>query len=227
MRTVEVQVARFDRSRGRYEATYEVESTAQFSILDLLRTIAQRHDPTLSFRSSCRVGMCGTCALLVDGREALACQTPAPPAGRTVRVGPLRNLPVLKDLVVDPEPFFVRYRRVNPAGGVLGSEVPGGAETSGDCITCGACLSACTMAGVNTRYVGPAALFRALRLVEESEGSEAEGRVRALATSDGMYGCRGHLDCLAACPKDLALPQAIHKLKRMAARRVLGFGPRR
>lgn len=227
MRTVEVQVARFDRSLGRYEATYEVEPAAQFSILDLLRTIAQRHDPTLSFRSSCRVGMCGTCALLVDGREALACQTPAPPAGGTVRLGPLRNLAVLKDLVVDPEPFFVRYRRVNPAGGVLSSEVPGGAETSGDCITCGACLSACTMAAVNPAYVGPAALFRALRLVEESEGSDVESRLRALATSDGMYGCRGHLDCLAACPKDLALPQAIHKLKRMAARRVLGFGPRR
>lgn len=227
MKAVTVRVARFDQSGGPYESTYEVELSAGSSILDLLRTIVHRHDPTLSFRSSCRVGMCGTCALVVDGREALACQTPAPPTGGTVRLGPLRNLPVLKDLVVDAEPFFVRYRRVDPAGGVLRSEAPGSPETSGDCITCGACLSACTMGGVNPGYVGPAALFRALRLVEESGGSEGEARLRDLATADGMYGCRGHLDCLAACPKDLALPQAIHKLKRMAARRVLAFGTRR
>lgn len=227
MKTVTVRVARFDRSSGPHESIYEVEPSAGCSILDLLRTITHGHDPTLSFRSSCRVGMCGTCALVVDGREALACQTPAPPAGGTVRLGPLRNLPVLKDLVVDPEPFFVRYRRVDPAGGALRGEAPGRPETSGDCITCGACLSACTMAGVNEGYVGPAALFRALRLVEEASKAEAESRLRGLATADGMYGCRGHLDCLAACPKDLALPQAIHKLKRMAARRVLGFGTRR
>lgn len=227
MRTVTVLVARFDRSSGRYESTYEVKPGAGFTILDILRTIAQRHDPTLSFRFSCRVGMCGTCALLVDGREALACQTPVRSVGRTIRIGPLRNLPVLKDLVVDPEPFFVRYRRVDPAGGTPHGQTPAGLETSGDCITCGACLSACSMAGVNEGYVGPAALFRALRLVEEADEAEAESRIRGLATADGMYGCRGHLDCLDACPKDLAIPHAIHKLKRMAARRVLAFGPRR
>ena len=227
MKTITVRVARFDHSIGRHESTYEVEPSAGSSILDLLRTITHSHDPTLSFRFSCRVGMCGTCALVVDGREALACQTPAPPPGGTARLGPLRNVAVLKDLVVDPEPFFARYRRVDPAGGALGSDTPVGPETSGDCITCGACLSACTMAGVNEGFVGPAALFRALRLVEEAAEPEAESRLRALATSDGMYGCRGHLDCLAVCPKDLAIPQAIHKLKRMAARRVLAFGTRR
>ena len=203
-----------------------MEPGTQFSILDLLRMIVQRHDPTLSFRFSCRVGMCGTCTLMIDGREVLACQTPAPPVGGSVRLGPLRNLPVVKDLVVDPAPFFVRYRRVDPAGGAVRSETPVGPETSGDCITCGACVSACTMVTVNGDYVGPAALFRALRLVEESDQPEAEARLRALATSDGIYGCRGHLDCLDACPKELAIPQAIHKLKRMAARSVFAFGTR-
>lgn len=222
MKTVRVRVSRFNLTRGEHEATYEVLPGTQGSILDLLRMIVQRHDPTLSFRSSCRVGMCGTCAVVVDGREVLACQTPAPPVGNTVRVRPLRNLPVIKDLVVETAPFFDRYRRVDPAGGGVGSDRPAGPETQGDCITCGACLSACTMATVNNGYLGPAALFRALRLVEESGEFQAEARLRALATSDGIYGCRGHLDCLEVCPKDLALPQAIHKLKRMAARRVLG-----
>ena len=220
MNTVKVQVARFDHSKGEHEATYEVEPGGQVSILDLLRMIVERHDPTLSFRSACRVGMCGTCAVLADGREVLACQTPAPPVGNTVDLRPLRNLPVVKDLVVDPAPFFDRYLRVEPAGGARHSDTPSGPETLGDCITCGACLSACTMVTVNQGYVGPAALFRALRLVEEGSKSEGETRLRELETSDGIYGCRGHLDCLAACPKDLALPQAIHKLKRMAARSV-------
>lgn len=226
MKTIRVEIARFDRSRGRYRSTYELEPVSQFSILDLLRMIVRRHDPTLSFRSSCRVGMCGTCAVVMDGREVLACQTPAPQDGGAVRVGPLRNLPVLKDLVVDPSPFFDRYMQVDPAGGAVLGETPVGRESLGDCITCGACLSACSMATVNEGFVGPAALFRALRLVEEGDRSEAENRLRDLATSDGIYGCRGHLDCLTACPKDLAIPQAIHRLKRMAARRVLPLGTR-
>ena len=226
MKTVKVQIARFDRTRGTHEATYDVAPGAQVSILDLLRLIVQHHDPTLAFRSACRVGMCGTCAVVVDGREVLACQTPAPPGGSGVRIRPLRTLPVVKDLVVDLEPFFDRYRRVDPAGGAFRSDTPAYPETLGDCITCGACLSACTMAAVNQGYVGPAALFRALRLVEEGSESEAETRLRALATPDGIYGCRGHLDCLAACPKDLALPQAIHKLKRMVVRRAFTFRTR-
>ena len=223
MKTVHVLISRFDPSKGKHEVNYEVTPGAQVSILDLLRMIVAGPDPTLSFRSSCRVGMCGTCAVVVDGREALACQTPAPPPGHTVRVGPLRNVPVIKDLVVDTTPFFDRYRRVDPAGSGPGECQPGGPETSGDCITCGACLSACTMSAVNEGFVGPAALFRGLRLVEEATGVEAETRLRGLATSDGIYGCRGHLDCLTVCPKDLALPQAISRLKRMAARRVLGL----
>lgn len=223
MTTVQVLVTRFDPSEGAHEARYEVVPGAQVSILDLFRMIVERHDPTFSFRSSCRVGMCGTCAVVVDGREALACQTPAPPPGSTVRVQPLRNLPVVKDLVVDPTPFFDRYRRVDPAGSGPTSGQPAGPETTGDCITCGACLSACTMAAINEEYVGPAALFRGLRLVEEATGAEAETRLRELATSDGIYGCRGHLDCLTVCPKELALPQAISRLKRMAARRVWRF----
>ena len=223
MKTVQVLVSRFDRSKGEHEARYEVALGQQASILDLLRMIVEGSDPTLSFRSSCRVGMCGTCAVVVDGREALACQTAAPPPGHTVRVGPLRNLPVIKDLVVDPAPFFDRYKRVDPAGSGPASGKPVGPETTGDCITCGACLSACTMAAINEEYVGPAALFRGLRLVEEATGAEAETRLRELAYADGLYGCRGHLDCLSVCPKELALPQAISRLKRMAARSVWGL----
>ncbi|MDE0170252.1 MAG: 2Fe-2S iron-sulfur cluster-binding protein [bacterium] len=223
MKPVQVLVSRFDLAKGEHEARYEVAPGQQASILDLLRSIVEGNDPTLSFRSSCRVGMCGTCAVVVDGREALACQTAAPPPGHTVRVGPLRNLPVIKDLVVDPAPFFDRYIGVDPAGSGPASGQPAGPETTGDCITCGACLSACTMAAINKEYLGPAALFRGLRLVEEATGAEAETRLRELADGDGLYGCRGHLDCLSVCPKELALPQAISRLKRMAARRVWGL----
>ena len=195
--------------------------SAQASVLDVLRSIVADHDPTLSFRSSCRVGMCGTCAIVIDGREGLACQTSAVDFKSTITLEPLRNLPVIKDLVTDAAPFFDKYRAIRPAG--QAGEEASIVETMalGDCITCGICLSACTMATVNRAYVGPAALFRALRLVDESDPSDADERLRGLADTNGIYGCRGHLDCLQACPKDLPLPQVIHQLKRMSARRAV------
>lgn len=223
MTTMRVSVRRFDTESGRRVEDYDVDVSRQASVLDVLRAIVADHDSTLSYRSACRVGMCGTCAIVIDGREGLACQTSAQRSTKaTLRLEPLRNLPVVKDLVVDPTPFFEKYRAIHPAGRADEAGV-GDADSlaSGDCITCGACLSACTMATVNDGFVGPAALFRALRLVDESPQIESDERLRMLADADGMYGCRGHLDCLRACPKDLPLPQVIHKLKRLAARRVV------
>ena len=222
MKTVAVRVRRFDLQRGRRGQDFDVEVSGEASVLDVLRSIVADHDPTLSFRSSCRVGMCGTCAIVIDGRERLACQTSAVDTRTRITLEPLRNLPVIKDLVTDAAPFFVGYRAIQPAGqageATLRADVT---MALGDCITCGICLSACTMATVNRGYVGPAALFRALRLIDESEQPESDERLRSLADADGIYGCRGHLDCLQACPKDLPLPQIIHKLKRMSARRAV------
>jgi len=163
--------------------------------------------------------MCGTCAMVIDGREGLACQTAAGDSKGTMTLEPLRNLPIIKDLVVDLDPFFDRYRAIQPRGTHPSPSTEGTAMATGDCITCGACLSACTMVTVNKSYVGPAALFRGLRLVEEESTDDAHSRLRDLADSSGIYGCRGHLDCIRACPKDLPLAEAIHKLKRLAVSR--------
>ena len=219
MTDVRVRVRRFDPAAGRRMQAYSVEVGEIASVLDVLRLIVADHDPTLSFRSACRVGMCGTCTIVIDGREGLACQTPV---RDSMTLEPLRGLPVIKDLVVDPAPFFDRYQAIRPRG--FGPAGPGHESESaaGDCITCGACLSACTMATINESYVGPAALFRALRLVEEESDDDARVRIRGLADSDGMYGCRGHLDCIDVCPKGLPLADAIHKLKRLAVSRTIG-----
>ena len=219
MNGVRVRVRRFDTEEGRRVHGYDVQVSDTASVLDVLRSIVADEDPTLSFRSACRVGMCGTCAIVIDGREGLACQTPASDSKGSMTLEPLRNLPVIKDLVVDSAPFFDRYRAIHPQGTGPSYSSEASGMATGDCITCGACLSACTMVTVNESYVGPAALFRALRLVEEESDSEARSRLRGLADSSGMYGCRGHLDCVTACPKGLPLAEAIHKLKRLAVSR--------
>ena len=219
MNDVRVRVRRFDTEAGRRVHGYDVQVSDTASVLDVLRAIVAEHDPTLSFRSACRVGMCGTCTIVIDGKEGLACQTAAADSAGAMTLEPLRNLPVIKDLVVDSSPFFDRYRAIAPQGTGPSHSGEASAMATGDCITCGACLSACTMAAVNESYVGPAALFRGLRLVEEESDEDAASRLRGLADSSGMYGCRGHLDCVRACPKGLPLAEAIHKLKRLAISR--------
>lgn len=198
---------------------FEVEVDERNAVLDLLLGIVREHDPTIAVRYACRVGMCGTCGMVVNGRERLACQVQVRDLGRRIELEPLRNLPIVKDLVVDMSPFFAGYEAIRPASrGVIGDsqESKGGMAGLGDCITCGLCVSACTMVAFRPGFVGPAALFRAARLVEDGREPEDPHRAALLLGVDGIYGCRGHLDCLTACPKHLPLPQVISRLKRRA-----------
>lgn len=214
MKTVTLAVRREDAGKVGVDR-FDVEARSGYTVLDALLAVVREQDPSLSLRFSCRVGMCGTCAVVVDGREALACQTPVADVGRRISVGPLRNLPVVKDLVVDLGPFFDRYRAISPAAPQATGH--GWGSTFGDCVTCGLCVSACTMVTVNPGFVGPAALFRAARLVAEAAPDERARRLAEVAVPFGAFGCRGHLDCVAVCPKGLPLADAIASLKRAAA----------
>lgn len=213
-------------SPGRH-ATYDVEAPAEGMVVDALFAIQHQHDSSFAFRVACRAGICGSCAVRVDGRERLACQTPLSLAGDRFRVDPLRNLPVLRDLVVDLDPFFEKYGAIHPEfrprsdltepAHITAAE-RGIVERAINCISCGACWSACDLTGLNPEFLGPAALARAWALVGDVRDEAARERLRAAAGRDGAWRCHSIGACTVVCPKSVAPTLAIQALRRRSVR---------
>jgi fumarate reductase iron-sulfur subunit len=212
---------------------YDVDAGPDTTVLDALVAVQRGPDPTLAFRYACRVGMCGSCALVVNGRERWACRTrlsTLPPG--TVTVRPLYHFPVLRDLVVDMMPFTDKLRAV---GGALapaaGAEpyalIPAGSaercaiDPAIECIGCGMCLSACTMVAHNPRFPGPAALNRAFTLVHDSRDAAGSARWAVLLGEDALARCHGQGGCTEVCPMGLAPTTSIIRLRGLATRRLL------
>jgi len=214
-------IERFEEGR-RWAQEYELELPPQSTILDLLFEIQQRVDQTLSFRYSCRNWMCGSCGMLVNGREQLACRTRLSDYGAGgVRIAPLRNLPVVKDLIVDLAPFFEKWNAV----GVAVPErkpLPNPTKTQqaidahSDCITCGLCYSACDVLGHASDFLGPAALNRAYTLQIDARDLAHEKRGATIAADGGAFRCHSMGQCTNVCPKGLDPLAAIAALKRGA-----------
>ncbi|MBI1848595.1 MAG: succinate dehydrogenase/fumarate reductase iron-sulfur subunit [Candidatus Rokubacteria bacterium] len=214
---------------------YEVEAGADTTVLDALVAIQREQDPTLAFRWACRVGMCGSCAMVVNGRERWACRMRVHDLGRvTLRVRPLYHFPVLRDLVVDMAPFNARLRAVDGAfrpraGADSYALVPGGGaerraiDVAIECIGCGMCLSACTMVAHDPRFPGPAALNRAFTLQRDSREGGAEERWPLLLDEDALTRCHGQGTCTDVCPMGLSPTDSILKLRRAAVRRAVGI----
>ncbi len=226
MRRLVVEVWRQEPGRQGALAAYEVEVPDRGMVVDALFAVQARHDPALAFRVSCRAGICGSCAVRVDGRERLACQSPLSLVRRdSIRVEPLRNLPVLRDLVVDMAPFFEKYGRVHPEfrpretrsePARLTAAERGLVERTINCISCAACYSACDMVGLNPAFLGPAALARAWALVGDvRDGGRAE-RMKVAAGRDGAWRCHDEGACTVVCPKAVAPTLAIQALRRAA-----------
>ncbi len=214
-------------ARPAYQA-YTVETFPRMSVLDALFVIQREQDRTLSFRCSCRLGMCGTCAMIINNREGLACQTLVERfGGQEITLRPLNYLPVIKDLVVDLEPFFERYRAVKPffvpSAESARAEQPqviqqGAGERAWvdpalGCISCGICYSACTVVGLNARFPGPAALNRAYTLVNDVRDGAREERLAAVSGQDGVWRCHQLFSCASACPRHLVPTRAIRQLR--------------
>jgi succinate dehydrogenase / fumarate reductase, iron-sulfur subunit len=234
--TTKVRVHR--RSAGetapRYD-TFEVALGPRATVLDALVAIRRTQDPTLTFRHSCFHASCGTCAMRVDGQEGLACVTAID--GRTeVRVDPLANLPVVSDLVVAMEPFYGDFERsgrdlVRDSEALPEGHAPEGVETLTryeDCIECGICVSACPIAGSDSRYVGPAALAAAWRAAVAKSGSEREAAIRFADDEHGIWRCHVAFECTEACPSNVDPAGSIMRLRRAAVgarfRRAFGGG---
>lgn len=219
-------VAVVTRSEGGRQWTqrYELDLPPQSTVLDLLFEIQQRLDPTLSFRYSCRNWMCGSCGMLVNGRERLACRTRLIDLGvTTLEVAPLRNLPVVKDLIVDLAPFFEKWNAVGVAvPRQTGEPIPAvervqrEIDAHSDCITCALCYSACDAVSHAGSFLGPAALNRAYTLQLDARDAAHGTRAVKIDADAGVARCHSMGQCTAVCPKGLDPLGAMAALKRGA-----------
>jgi succinate dehydrogenase iron-sulfur subunit len=221
-------------------AAYDVDAGADTTVLDALVAIQRQQDPTLALRYACRVGMCGSCAMVVNGRERWACRTRLASLGPgPVSVRPLYHFPLLRDLVVDMTPFVERQTRVGAAHrpaaeavayAEIAASSPERAEIDDaiECIGCGMCLSACTMVAHDRQFTGPAALNRAFTLQRDRRDAGHEARWAMLLGDDALPRCHGQGGCTDVCPMGLSPTRSIIRLRQMAVRRlVTGAGPRR
>ena len=222
------RVYRYDRDgRGSRFDEYDVPVDETPTVLHALRWIRLHRDASLSIRHSCLHASCGTCGVRANGRESLACVTPV--ETDSVTVEPIANVPVLTDLVVDMRPFFARFHPDHPfvrTAEAADPSAPGDTDVPDrfeDCIECGLCLSACPIAATDDRYVGPAALAWAQRVLEEPRGAPV-GDVLDWADSEhGAWQCHAAFECTEACPSEVFPAERIMKLRRaLTVRRLSG-----
>ena len=226
------RIFRYDPSSGseghfdRFELEIADESVT--TILDVLLRIQREYDPSLAFRYSCRISMCGSCGMVINGRESLACQTiVANLKGKEISIRPLNHFPIVRDLVVDMDPFFENYEKAityfqaaqeleEPAIIRPDSKERRIISDSTECIACGCCVSACTMAHWHKDYMGPGALNRAFTLLADSrDGLHRERLVEVLGA---CYHCRTEFNCTEVCPKGISPTRAIKYIQMLAAK---------
>jgi fumarate reductase iron-sulfur subunit len=222
-----VSVRRGDAWQG-----FEVPRRESQTVLDVVTYIQRHLDPTLAYRYACRVGMCGSCAMTVNGAPRWTCRTHVDSVAKKGRleVAPLRNLPVIRDLVTDMREFFDKWARAQGQfqGARKRSEdfarvAPQSAQrkladAGIECIGCAVCYSACDVVAWNPDYLGPAALNRAWTLANDERDTAQAGRLRAVAGDAGCHACHTHLSCTERCPKALSPTAGIAGLKRATAK---------
>lgn len=229
----EVRILRFNPEKDaepHYES-YTVEIIESTTVLDAIVAVKDFQDGTLTFRRSCRQGICGSCSMRVNDRERLACNTRVEEIikeGETMTVEPLANLPVIKDLVVDMALFWKKYAQIqpfiihDPAKPMPEKEyaVPNERirhlQQFAGCIQCGACYSSCPILGTDDDYIGPAALAKAYRFANDPRDDARDERLRIVNGQDGTQRCHTIFNCTEVCPKGVEPTFAIQQMKRMS-----------
>jgi succinate dehydrogenase / fumarate reductase iron-sulfur subunit len=208
--------------------TYQLEAAPTDRVLDLLEYVKNYVDGTLSFRRSCAHGVCGSDAVRINGVNKLACKVLVQDlSSKKITVEPILGLPVIKDLIVDMEPFMEHYKSVMPY--FVNDENPPAKERhqtqeerarfddTTKCILCACCTTSCPSYWANEQYVGPAAIVNAHRFIFDSRDRAAAERLQILNDQFGVYPCHTIFNCTVACPREIEVTQAIGEVKKAIA----------
>jgi succinate dehydrogenase / fumarate reductase iron-sulfur subunit len=224
---VQLRILRFDPDldAAAHWETYPVPAEPSDRVLDLLHRVKWYQDGSLTFRRSCAHGVCGSDAMLINGRNRLACEYLVKDAGTEISVEPVRGSRVIKDLLIDLDGFWEKYRSVMPY--LVNEELPEDGkerrqspedrerfDDTSKCILCGACTTACPSFWANPDYVGPAAIVNAHRFIFDSRDQATEERLEIMADADGVWRCRTIFNCVEACPRGINITRAIMEVTR-------------
>ncbi len=224
---VDVRILRYNPevdTKPHYE-NYVVDQEPTDKVLDVLNTIKWYQDGTLSYRRSCAHGVCGSDAMRINGRNALACKLLVQDAGSSITIEPLLGFDVVKDLIVDMEDFWDGYKSIQPflinndppPSGRERIQTPEEREIFDDttkCIMCAACTTACPITWTNPDFIGPAAIVNAHRFIYDSRDKGGEERLEILNDRNGVWRCRTVFNCTDACPRGIKVTRAIEQVKR-------------
>ena len=225
---ITLKIYRFDpdKDHSPHYDKFTLEADPKERFLDLLEQVKGYYDPTLSFRRSCGHGVCGSDAMRIDGHNALACKILLQSVKKSeITVEPILGLKVIKDLIVDMEPFYKSYRGVMP---FLVNDEPLPADgkerlqtqpererfdNTTQCILCAACTTSCPTFWADDQYVGPAAIVNAHRFIFDSRDRAAAERLAILNQHSGVWACRTIFNCTEACPRNIEVTKAIAEVK--------------
>jgi succinate dehydrogenase / fumarate reductase iron-sulfur subunit len=230
---VDLRILRFDpeHDAAPHWESYGVDAEPMDRVLNLLISVKADLDGTLTFRRSCAHGICGSDAMLINGRNRLACKIRVDQLGRKITVAPLTGLPVMKDLVVDMDGFLAKYRSVMPF--LIADTPPPERERrqspadraryddTTKCILCAACTTACPSFWAQPSYVGPAAIVNAHRFIFDTRDEAGDERLEILADKDGVWRCRTIFNCVDACPRGINITRAILEVSRAVVERTV------
>jgi succinate dehydrogenase / fumarate reductase iron-sulfur subunit len=227
------KILRFDPEQDNIPSfkKYTISIQTGVRVLDGLIKIKEEQDGTLTFRRSCAHGICGSCAMKINGINRLACQTLLKDMKRTIVVEPIPSFRVIKDLVVDLSPFFEKIEEVIPF--LVNDEPipPGDKERiqspqehhkildAVTCILCASCTSSCPSYRVDKQYLGPAALLKAYRFIFDSRDRATDKRFDIINRTDGLWRCHTVFNCTDVCPKAIEITKHILQLKRLALKK--------
>jgi len=223
---VQLKIRRFNPETDQkpWWGSYEVEAEPTDRVLDALHYVKWYLDGTLTLRRSCAHGICGSDAMRINGRNRLACKVLIKDLGPHITVEPLLGLPVIKDLVVDMQPFMAHYRAILPylvndgpsptAERLQSIEERDRFDDTTKCILCACCTTACPSFWARPDYIGPAAIVQAHRFIFDSRDQADEERLAILAEPNGVWRCRSIYNCTEACPRGIQVTQAIAEIKK-------------
>jgi len=226
MSTLTLRILRYNPETDEvpYYREYAVEVDPTDRVLDVLNAVKWYQDGAVTYRRSCAHGICGSDAMRINGVNRLACKVLVRDVGDRVTVEPLMGFRVIKDLVVDMEPFFAQYRSVLPffindtrppeRERIQSVEERERFDDTTKCILCAACTTSCPSFWANDEFVGPAAIVNAHRFIFDSRDQAAEERLERLNDREGVWRCRTIFNCTEACPREIKITQAIGEVKK-------------